>query len=61
MASEDEKIMPRLNEDSNPIVVELGSKSRTSKTQTLEDLMKKLEKLKAENKRLKEKGKLLFK
>jgi hypothetical protein len=61
MASEDEKIMPRLDEDSNSIVVELGSKSGTSKTQTLEDLMKKLEKLKAENKRLKAKGKLLFK
>jgi hypothetical protein len=61
MASEDEKIMPRLNEDGNPIIVELGSKSGTSKTQTLEDPMKKLEKLKAENKRLKEKGKLLFK
>jgi hypothetical protein len=61
MASEDEKIMPRLDEDSNSIVVELGSKSGTSKTQTLEDLMKKLEKLKAENKRLKAKGKLFFK
>jgi hypothetical protein len=46
----------QLNEDGNPIVIEEGSKSGTSKTPTLEDLMKKLEKLKAKNKRLKAKG-----
>jgi hypothetical protein len=57
MTSEDEKTMPQLDEDNNPIVVEVGSKLGTSKTPTLEDLMKKLKKLKAENKRLKVKGK----
>jgi hypothetical protein len=48
---------PQLDEDGNPIVVEVGSKSGTSNTPTLEDLMKKLEKFKAENKKLKAKGK----
>jgi hypothetical protein len=57
MASEDEKTTPQLDEDDNPIVIEVGSKLGTSKTPTFEDLMKKLEKLKAGNKRLKEKGK----
>jgi hypothetical protein len=41
-----EELPPWLDEDGNPIVVEVGSKSGTSKTPTLEDLMKKLEKLK---------------
>jgi hypothetical protein len=57
MASEDGKNAPQIDEDDNPIVIELGSKSRTSNTPTLEDLMKKVEKLKAKNKRLKAKGK----
>jgi hypothetical protein len=48
---------PQLDEDDNPIVVEVGSKSGTSKTPTLEDLMKKRDKLKAENKKLRTKGK----
>jgi hypothetical protein len=48
---------PQLDEDGNPIIVEEGSKSGSSKTATLEDLMKKLEKHKAKNKRLKVKGK----
>jgi hypothetical protein len=48
---------PQLDEDGNPIVVEVESKSGTSNTPTLEDLMKKLGKLKAENKKLKAKGK----
>jgi hypothetical protein len=52
-----EQLPPQLDEDGNPIVIEVGSKSGTSKTPTLEDLMKKLVKLKAENKRLKAKGK----
>jgi hypothetical protein len=30
-----EELPPQLNEDSNPIVVEVGSKSGTSKTPTL--------------------------
>jgi predicted RNase H-like nuclease (RuvC/YqgF family) len=47
---------PQLDEDGNPIVVEVVSMTRTSNTHTLEDLMKKLEKLKIENKKLKAKG-----
>jgi hypothetical protein len=47
---------PQLDEDGNPIVVEVGSKSGTSNTLTLEDLMKKFEKLKAKNGKLKAKG-----
>jgi hypothetical protein len=57
MASEDEKTTPRLDEDGNPIAVEVGSRLGISKTPTLEDLMNKLEKLMTENKRLKAKGK----
>jgi vacuolar-type H+-ATPase subunit F/Vma7 len=53
VGDEFEEPPPQLNENSNPIVVEVGSKSGTSKTPTLEDLIKKLEKLKAENKKLK--------
>jgi hypothetical protein len=48
---------PQLDEDSNPIVIEVGSKSGTSNTPTLEDLMKKLEELKAKNKKLRAKEK----
>jgi hypothetical protein len=48
---------PQLNLDGNLIVVEVVSKSGTSNTPTLEDLMKKLKKLKAKNKKLKAKGK----
>jgi hypothetical protein len=33
---------PQLDEDGNPIIVEEGSKSGSSKTATLEDLMKRL-------------------
>jgi hypothetical protein len=52
-----EVLPPQLDEDGNPIVIVEGSKSGTSKTPTLEDLRKMLDKLKAENKRLKVKGK----
>jgi hypothetical protein len=52
-----EVIPPKLDDDDNTIVVEEGFKSGTSKTPTLEDLIKKLHKLKAENKRFKAKGK----
>jgi hypothetical protein len=52
-----EEFPPQLDEDGNAIAIEVGSKSGTSKTLTLEDLMKKLDKLKAENKKLKAKGK----
>jgi predicted RNase H-like nuclease (RuvC/YqgF family) len=47
---------PQLDEDGNQIVIEEGSELGTSKRPTLEDLMKKLEKLKAENKNLNTKG-----
>jgi hypothetical protein len=57
MTSEDDKTTPHLIDDGNPIVIEVGSKSGISKAPTLEDLMNKLEKRKAENKRLKAKGK----
>jgi hypothetical protein len=56
-----EKTPPQLDEDGNPIIIEIGSKSGTSKAPTLEDLMKKLDKLKAKNKRLKAKGKRIIK
>jgi hypothetical protein len=52
-----EVLPPKFDDDDNPLVVEEGSKSGTSKTPTLEDLMKKLEKLNAENWKLKKKGK----
>jgi hypothetical protein len=52
-----EVLSPKFNDDDNPLVIEEGSKLGTFKTSTLEDLMKKLEKLKTENKKLKAKGK----
>jgi hypothetical protein len=39
VGDEIEELPPQLDEDGNPIVIEVGSKSRTSKTPTLEDLM----------------------
>jgi hypothetical protein len=57
VGEEIEVLPPKLDDDGNTIVIEEGSKSGTSKTPTLEDLMKKLDKIKAENKRLKAKGK----
>jgi hypothetical protein len=48
---------PKSDDEGNQLVVEEGSKLRTSKTPMLENLMKKLEKLKTENKKLKAKGK----
>jgi hypothetical protein len=57
--AEDEGEIPQqqFDENINQIIVEEGSKSGTSKPPTFEDLMKKLEKLKAENKKHKGKGK----
>jgi hypothetical protein len=58
--TEDQGEVPRqqqFDEDGNPIAVEIGSKSETSYTPTLEDLVKKFEKLKAGNKKLKAKEK----
>jgi hypothetical protein len=48
---------PKFDDDGNLIAIEGGSKLGTSKTTTLDDLMKKLDKLKTENMRLKAKGK----
>jgi hypothetical protein len=57
-AGEEGEVPPqKFDEDNNPLVIEDGSKLGTSKAPTLEELMRKLEKLKAENKRLKAKGK----
>jgi hypothetical protein len=44
---------PPLDEDGNPIVVEDGSNMETSTSLTMEELMKKLEKLNAVLKKLK--------
>jgi hypothetical protein len=57
VGEEIEVLPPKFDDDGNPLVVEEGSKSGTSKTPTLKDLLKKLEKLKVENKKLKAKGK----
>jgi hypothetical protein len=57
-AGEEGEVPPqRFDEDDNPLVVEKGSKSGTSRAPILEDLMRKLEKLKAKNKMLRAKGK----
>jgi hypothetical protein len=48
---------PPLDKDGNPIVVEDGSKSRTSAAPTVEEPMKKLKKLNVELKKLKTKDK----
>jgi hypothetical protein len=57
-AGDESEVPPQqFDEDDNPIVVEEGSKSGISKAPTLKDHMKKLEKLKAENKKLRAKGK----
>jgi hypothetical protein len=48
---------PQLDEDGNTIGVEDDSKSEPSKAPTLEELMKKLKKFKAENEKLKAKDK----
>jgi hypothetical protein len=52
---EEDKVPPKFDEEGNPVNIEEGSKSGTSNAPTLEDLMKKLEKLKAENKKLRAK------
>jgi hypothetical protein len=57
-AKDEGEVSPQqFNEDGNPVVVEEGSKLGTHKAPTLEDLMRKLEKLNAENKKLRAKGK----
>jgi hypothetical protein len=48
---------PRFDEDNNTIVVDEDSKSGASNQPSIEDLMKKLYKLKAENRKLRAKSK----
>jgi hypothetical protein len=48
---------PPLDKNGNPVVVEDGSNTETSTAPTVEELIKQLEKLNAEVKRLKAKGK----
>jgi hypothetical protein len=57
VGDEGEVPQQQFDEDDNLVVGEDGSKSKTSKAPTLEYLMKKLKKLKAENKKLRAKGK----
>jgi hypothetical protein len=52
---EEDEVPPKFDEEGNPVNIEEGSKSRASNASTLEDLMKMLEKLKAENKKLRAK------
>jgi hypothetical protein len=49
---EEDEVPPKFDEEGNPINIEEGCKSGASNAPTLEDLMKKLEKLKAKNKKL---------
>jgi hypothetical protein len=54
---EEDEVSPKFNEEGNPVNVNESSKSGASNTSTLEDLMRKLEKLTAKNKRLRAKAK----
>jgi hypothetical protein len=54
---EEDEVSPKFNEEGNPVNVNESSKSGPSNTSTLEDLMRKLEKLTAKNKRLRAKAK----
>jgi hypothetical protein len=47
-----QEVPQKFNEEGNPITVEEGSKMGASNAPTLEDLMKRLEKLTAENNKL---------
>jgi hypothetical protein len=51
---EEDEVPPKFDKEGNPFHIEEGSKSGTSNAPTLEDLMKKLEKLKTENKKLRQ-------
>jgi predicted RNase H-like nuclease (RuvC/YqgF family) len=50
-----EEVLPKFNEEGNPVIIEEGSKTRASNAPTLEDLTRRLEKLTAENKKLRAK------
>jgi hypothetical protein len=52
-----DEVPPKFDEECNPIIIEQGSKTGASNASTLEDLMRQLEKLTAENKKLRAKAK----
>jgi hypothetical protein len=54
---EEEIPPPKFDEESNPVVVQEGSKSGAFTAPTLENVMRKLEKLKVKNKKLRGKEK----
>jgi predicted RNase H-like nuclease (RuvC/YqgF family) len=53
----EDEVPPKFNEEGNPINIDESSKSGASNASTLEDLMRKVEKLTAKNKRLRAKAK----
>jgi hypothetical protein len=55
--AEIQEIAQKFNEEGNPVIVEEGSKTGASNAPTLEDLMKRLEKLTTEYKKLRRKVK----
>jgi hypothetical protein len=55
--AEIQEITQKFNEEGNPIIVEEGSKTGASNAPTLEDLMKRLEKLMTKNNKLRRKVK----
>jgi hypothetical protein len=54
---EEDEIPPKFDEEDNPVNIDESSKSGAFNASTLEDLMRKLEKLTAKNKRLRGKAK----
>jgi hypothetical protein len=56
-ARDEDEIPPKFDDKGNPINIDDGSKSGASTGPTLEDLMRKLEKLTTENKKLRAKAK----
>jgi hypothetical protein len=52
-----QEISPKFDEEDNPVTIEEGSKMGASNAPTLEDLMKRLEKLTTENNKLRRKAK----
>jgi hypothetical protein len=53
-----EEVPPKFDEKGNPIIIEEGSKTGASNAPTLEEPMRRLEKLTAENKKLRAKAKV---
>jgi hypothetical protein len=54
---EEDEVPPKFDEEGNPVNIDESSKSGASNTSTFEDLMRKVEKLTAKNKRLRAKAK----